>query len=145
MAFYSSASEFIRDLVRRDCEREEARKRLWLRQERKACQKAQQSEFETLDIDGPIGEARSQRHSRCGTPSLENLPPTSSLSNKRFCFYPEPPKAVTLIPYFVDPQFRIEVTETPNLLEQYLDLIFSDVVSLFDLHRGLPSSLDCGA
>jgi len=58
---YSSASEYIRDLVRRDYEREENRKWLWLRHELKAGLEATESEYESLDIDGLIGEARSRR------------------------------------------------------------------------------------
>jgi len=61
---YSSASEYIRDLVRRDYEREENRKWLWLRHELKAGLEATESEYETLDIDGLIGEARSRRSTR---------------------------------------------------------------------------------
>ena len=63
---YSSASEYIRDLVRRDYEREENRKWLWLRHELKAGLEATESEYETLDIDGLIGEARSRRSTRGG-------------------------------------------------------------------------------
>jgi antitoxin ParD1/3/4 len=63
---YSSASEYIRDLVRRDYEREENRKWLWLRHELKAGLDATESEYETLDIDGLIGEARSRRSTRGG-------------------------------------------------------------------------------
>lgn len=58
---YSSASEYIRDLVRRDYEREEERKWLWLRNELKAGLEAREPEFETLDVDGLIGEAKSRR------------------------------------------------------------------------------------
>jgi antitoxin ParD1/3/4 len=61
---YSSASEYIRDLVRRDYEREEERKWLWLRNELKAGLEAREPEFETLDINGLIGEARSRRAKR---------------------------------------------------------------------------------
>jgi antitoxin ParD1/3/4 len=61
---YASASEYIRDLVRHDYEREEQRKWLWLRHELKAGLEASESEFETLDIDNLIGEARSRRAAR---------------------------------------------------------------------------------
>jgi antitoxin ParD1/3/4 len=61
---YSSASEYIRDLVRHDYEREEERKWLWLRHELKAGLEASASEFESLDIDGLINEARSRRATR---------------------------------------------------------------------------------
>jgi antitoxin ParD1/3/4 len=61
---YSSASEYIRDLVRRDYEREENRKWLWLRHELKAGLESSESEFETLDVDGLISEAKSRRVKR---------------------------------------------------------------------------------
>ena len=61
---YASASEYIRDLVRRDYEREEQRKWLWLRHELKAGVEASESEFETIAIDSLIGEARSRSAKR---------------------------------------------------------------------------------
>ena len=61
---YASASEYIRDLVRRDYEREEQRKWLWLRHELKAGLEAAEVEFESLDADSLLGEARSQRATR---------------------------------------------------------------------------------
>jgi hypothetical protein len=57
----SSASEYLGNLVRRDYEREEDRKCLWLRNELKAGLEARELEFDTLDIDDLIGEARSRR------------------------------------------------------------------------------------
>lgn len=63
---YASASEYIRDLVRRDYEREEQRKWLWLRHELKAGVEAADSEFETIEIDSLIGEAKSRRAKRGG-------------------------------------------------------------------------------
>ncbi len=57
---YSSASEYIRDLVRRDYEREENRRWLWLRHELKAGVEASESDFETLDVDGLLSEARAR-------------------------------------------------------------------------------------
>jgi antitoxin ParD1/3/4 len=57
---YSSASEYIRDLVRRDYEREENRRWLWLQHELKAGVEASESDFETLDVDGLLSEARSR-------------------------------------------------------------------------------------
>lgn len=56
---YGSASEYIRDLVRRDYEVEEKRKWAWLRQELKAGAAADASEFLELDADSLLKEARS--------------------------------------------------------------------------------------
>jgi len=61
---YSSASEYIRDLVRRDYEREEDRRWLWLRNERKAGLESPESEFESPDVQSLIEEARSRRAER---------------------------------------------------------------------------------
>ena len=61
---YSSASEYIRDLVRRDYEREEDRRWLWLRNELKAGLESPASEFESLDVRSLIEEARSRRAER---------------------------------------------------------------------------------
>jgi antitoxin ParD1/3/4 len=58
---YASASEYIRDLVRRDYEREEQRKWLWLRHELKAGVEASDSEFVSVDGQNLIEEARSRR------------------------------------------------------------------------------------
>lgn len=61
---YALASEYIRDLVRRDYEREEQRKWLWLQHELKASMEASQAEFETLEIASLIEEAKSRRVKR---------------------------------------------------------------------------------
>ena len=58
---YSSASEYIRDLVRRDYEREEQRKWQWLREELMPGVEAQESEFVALDADSVITEAKKRR------------------------------------------------------------------------------------
>ena len=58
---YGSASEYIRDLVRRDYEREEQRKWSWLRQELKAGVAADEAEFVALDADSIIAEAKARR------------------------------------------------------------------------------------
>jgi antitoxin ParD1/3/4 len=55
---YGSASEYIRDLVRRDYEAEEKRKSAWLRQELKPGAAADASEFLELDTDTFLKEAR---------------------------------------------------------------------------------------
>ena len=58
---YGSASEYIRDLVRRDYEREEQRKWLWLRHELKAGAEANEAEFVDLDADAIIADAKERR------------------------------------------------------------------------------------
>jgi antitoxin ParD1/3/4 len=58
---YASASEYIRDLVRRDYERDEQRKWQWLRQELKAGLEASESDFVALDADSLISEAKARR------------------------------------------------------------------------------------
>lgn len=55
---YGSASEYIRDLVRRDYEREEQRKWQWLRQELKAGTEADEAVFGELDADAIIHDAK---------------------------------------------------------------------------------------
>ena len=55
---YGSASEYIRDLVRRDYEREERRRWQWLRQELKAGTDADEAVFVALDADEIILEAK---------------------------------------------------------------------------------------
>ncbi len=55
---YGSASEYIRDLVRRDYEAEEKRRWAWLRQELKPGADAGDSEFLELDADTLLKEAR---------------------------------------------------------------------------------------
>ena len=57
---YNSSSEYIRDLVRRDCEAEEARKWAWLRSELKAGLAAEPSEFKALDAGLILQKARKQ-------------------------------------------------------------------------------------
>ncbi|MFZ4766106.1 MAG: type II toxin-antitoxin system ParD family antitoxin, partial [Roseimicrobium sp.] len=54
-------SEYIRDLVRRDYEREEQRQWQWLRQELKAGAQADESDFIALDADSIIAEAKLRR------------------------------------------------------------------------------------
>ncbi len=61
---YASASEYIRDLVRRDYEREEQRKWLWLRHELSPGMKAPEPEFETLEVESLLEEFKSQRANR---------------------------------------------------------------------------------
>jgi antitoxin ParD1/3/4 len=58
---YSSASEYVRDLVRRDYEREEQRKWSWLRSELEPGLRADDSEFLPLDAGKVIKEARARR------------------------------------------------------------------------------------
>lgn len=61
---YASASEYIRDLVRHDYEREECRKWLWLRGELKPGLAASESEFESVNADSLIEEAKARRATR---------------------------------------------------------------------------------
>ena len=58
---YSSASEYIRDLVRRDYEREEQKKWALLRHELKPGIEAPESEFAPLDANAIIRKARERR------------------------------------------------------------------------------------
>jgi len=58
---YGSASEYIRDLVRRDYEVQEQNKWTWLRHELKAGAEAPASEFVTLDADAVIAAAKTRR------------------------------------------------------------------------------------
>lgn len=58
---YASASEYIRDLVRRDYEREEQRKWFWLRQELKAGAEAPEADSVPLEADSLIAEAKARR------------------------------------------------------------------------------------
>jgi antitoxin ParD1/3/4 len=58
---YSSASEYLRDLVRRDYEREEQRKWSWLRTELRAGLEANEAEFVALDAGKIIKEAKARR------------------------------------------------------------------------------------
>ena len=63
---YSSASEYIRDLVRRDFERDEERKWSWLRNELRAGLQAGEAEFVALDAGKILKEARARRKSHAG-------------------------------------------------------------------------------
>jgi antitoxin ParD1/3/4 len=58
---YGSASEYIRDLVRRDYEREEERKWTWLRGELKSGAEADESQFVPLDAEAMLRKARALR------------------------------------------------------------------------------------
>ncbi len=58
---YGSASEYIRDLIRHDYEKEEARKWAWLKEELSAGMAADESEFVELDIQGILAEAKQRR------------------------------------------------------------------------------------
>ena len=60
---YGSASEYIRDLVRRNFEREDARKWCWLRGELRAGTEADESKFVPLNAETVIRKAKSRRKS----------------------------------------------------------------------------------
>jgi antitoxin ParD1/3/4 len=61
---YSSASEYIRDLVRRDYESEETRLTVKLRDELRAGATASDSDFIALDAEKLIGGAKASKKSR---------------------------------------------------------------------------------
>lgn len=61
---YGSASEYIRDLVRRDYEREEERKWNWLHGELKSGAEADESQFVPLDAEAILQKAKVLRQSR---------------------------------------------------------------------------------
>ena len=58
---YNSISEYIRDLVQRDYEVEEARKWAWLRSELKTGVVADPSDFKAMDAESVLQKARKQR------------------------------------------------------------------------------------
>ena len=58
---YSSTSEYIRDLVRKDFEREERQRGAWRRQELSAGAAADESEFVDLDANALIVEAKRRK------------------------------------------------------------------------------------
>jgi len=58
---YSSAGEYLQDLVRRDFEREEERKWGWLRDELKAGVEADEAEFVPLDVAALLLKAKARR------------------------------------------------------------------------------------
>lgn len=60
---YSSTSEYIRDLVRRDYEKEEQRKWAWLRNELQGGAVADESEFVPLNAGELLAKARMLKHS----------------------------------------------------------------------------------
>jgi len=61
---YGSASEYIRDLVRRDYERTEQSNWSWLREELKTGAVADENEFVMLDASEIVKEAKAQRKAR---------------------------------------------------------------------------------
>jgi antitoxin ParD1/3/4 len=56
---YGSASEYIRELVRRDFEREESRRWAWLENELASGMKADESAFSAVSADDVIDRNRS--------------------------------------------------------------------------------------
>ena len=63
---YSSASEYIRDLVRRDFERDEERKWSALRDELKAGIEADESQFVPLNAKTVLAKAKARRKANGG-------------------------------------------------------------------------------
>ncbi len=58
---YGSASEYIRDLVRRDYEQEEKTKWEWLRAELKAGSVSEKKDFIALDAKSILSDARARK------------------------------------------------------------------------------------
>jgi antitoxin ParD1/3/4 len=58
---YNTTSEYLRDLVRRDYEREEQRKWVWLRSELTPGLVAPEDEFVALNATGILKEAKARR------------------------------------------------------------------------------------
>lgn len=76
---YSSASEYIRDLVRRDYLREEQRKWHWLRKELRPGMEASESEFVPLGVDSLLSEAKDRRSTNLnGAAPTPTVPSTHS-------------------------------------------------------------------
>jgi len=63
---YSSASEYIRDLVRKDFEREEERRWARLHSELKAGSSADERQFVRLDAEKVLRKAKSLRKAHAG-------------------------------------------------------------------------------
>ena len=63
---YSSPSEYLSDLVRRDYEQEEERKWSWLRDELKFGAEADVSQFIPLEADAVLAKANSRRVAHAG-------------------------------------------------------------------------------
>lgn len=63
---YSSASEYIRDLGRRDYEREEERKSGWLCDELRAGAEADESQFVPLNVEVLLEKAKALNKSHVG-------------------------------------------------------------------------------
>jgi antitoxin ParD1/3/4 len=55
---YANVSEYVRDLIRRDFEREEARRWAWLKEQVQPGLEADESDFVDLDAQEIIAEAR---------------------------------------------------------------------------------------
>ena len=58
---YESASEYVRDLIRRDYERQEERKWRWLMDQIRPGMEADESEFVPLDAEEIIKTARKEK------------------------------------------------------------------------------------
>lgn len=65
--FFSSASEYIRDLIRRDYESEERRRWVALKRELSAGMTADESEFLDLNPDALIAEAKKRKGNSGGS------------------------------------------------------------------------------
>ena len=58
---YESASEYVRDLIRRDYERKEVRKWRWLMDQIRPGMEAEEREFVTLDAEEIIKAAKEEK------------------------------------------------------------------------------------
>lgn len=58
---YESASEYVRDLIRRDYQRQEERKWIWLMDQLRPGMKADEREFAPLDPEEIIKAARKEK------------------------------------------------------------------------------------
>lgn len=65
---YDSASEYIRDLVRRDYDQEERRRWAWLGEELRGGMDAAEAEFVPLNAESVIAEAKARKLAQGASP-----------------------------------------------------------------------------
>jgi len=59
---YENASEYIRDLIRRDYEREESLRQTWLKDQLQPGMAAHEDEFIPFDVEKIIDNAKARKH-----------------------------------------------------------------------------------